>query len=376
MAKYPLHDEFITKQRRISLGDRALIAIAAHIEVRSVLRASSELEAHGLDDILIGSYARKVAIWPGKDVDVFGRMTTETVQSISPDAAYEMFGRALQPFEAEGRLRRQPRSFKVEFSPQRTPAARFIQSAARDYAWASTRVDRVLAHLERLAFMFSVDVVPAVAWDSHYGILELDDVSATGERFRTGHWCRTDPVQLTDETWIRNREPRIASAGAFVRTVKAIRQIKAHYLANSKPSSLYFELVLHEGFTNGSIDGDSWADINASALSYVATRLTTVGNSAICDPILGEPYRPIPSASDVAAARTVFEEQARRARRAVTADSRCQAGIEWRQVFGGNEQHDTVFPLPTGCRGTGVAMGAAATNLATGGSQERSFGSC
>lgn len=376
MATHPLHDEFIGKQRNIALGDRALIAIAAHVEVRSVLRACKELKSHGLDDVLIGSYARKVAIWPGKDVDVFGRLMDETVHSIGPDTAYEMFGRALRPFDADSRLTPQPRSFKIEFGPERYPSAKFIRTAAEEYGWAATRVKRVVANLARLGFEFSVDVVPAVWWDDHYGIPETERTGSTGERHRTGRWRQTDPVKLTEETQARNREPCVVGSGAFVRTVKAIKQVKTYHLPDAKPSSLYYEFLLHEGFKTGDISGDSWADITASALSYIADRLATAETRLVCDPVLHVPYRPVPPGGDLQSASAVFEELDRRARHAVTTDRRCQAAIEWRHVFGGNKRLEDVFPLPAGCRGTGEAMGAAAANLATGGTGEKSFGGC
>ena len=374
MARHDLHDEFITMQQRIALGDRALIAIAAHVEVRSVLRDAQELRTHGLDDVLVGSYARKVSIWPGKDVDVFGPLMNETTRSITPDAAYEMFGRALSPFEAQGRLTRQPRSFNVAFSPERTPAARFVRAAADQYEWAPTRVDRVLQNLKALAFAFSVDVVPAVKWDEHYGIPEIGRQTSTNERHRTGHWRKTNPVQLTAQTQLRNRSPSIAGAGAYVRTVKAVKQIKAHHLPDTKPSSLFYEFILYEGFEEGAIGGGSWADVTASALSYIADRLGTIGARPVCDPVLHEPYAPAPSLTDLATANSLFAQEALRARRAASADNYCQAAIHWRSVFGGNGQHEHVFPLPVGCRGTGVVMGAAAANLASGGTAEKSFG--
>ena len=45
LAVYPLHGQFTEMHRNIALEERALIAIAAHVEVRSVLRASEELRA-------------------------------------------------------------------------------------------------------------------------------------------------------------------------------------------------------------------------------------------------------------------------------------------------------------------------------------------
>jgi hypothetical protein len=374
MAIHPLPDEFQIKQERIALGDRALVAIAAHVEVRSELHNSSELRAHGLDDVLIGSYARRVTIWPGKDVDVFGRLTNETVDSITPDSTYDMFGRALVRFDNEGRLTPQPRSFKVDFSPKRVPGERFIRTAAMDYGWAPTRVDRVLGNLDQLAFEFSVDVVPAVIWSEHYAIPETDRREEDDQRYRTGRWRRTNPVELTQRSQRLNRDPKVAGVGAYVRTVRAVKQIKAHHLPDTKPSSFYFELILHEAFRKGAVSGHSWADIRASALAYIASRLSSALDPPVCDPVLDEPYRPAPTEQELAAAQSVFEDQARSAHRAVMTDKRCQAAIEWRGVFGSNEKHERVFPLPPGCKGTGAAMGAAAANVATGGSAERPFG--
>lgn len=359
--------------RNVALGDRALVAIAAHVEVRAVLRASAELRAHGLDDVLIGSYARRVSNWPGKDVDVLGRLMEETVNTLFPDTAYGMFGRALQPFADQGRLVPQPRSFKVEFGPGRYPSAQFIRTAAQEYGWGAARVARAIAGLDRLGFEFSVDVVPAVRWDDHYGIPEVGLMVQTGERYRTGRWRLTSPVKLTEETQLRNRRPLVAGVGGFVRTVKAVKQVKSHHLAGTKPSALYHEFILHEGFDDGAVDGESWADLTSSALSYISGRLSDANARPVCDPILNSPYDPAPTAGELNEAGKVFDELARRARFALIAD-RCQAAIEWRYVFGGNGKLDRVFPLPAGCRSTGVEMGAAAANVATGGTGERSFG--
>lgn len=375
MAKYELHDQFLDMHGRIALGDRALIAIAAQVEVRSVLRASAELLSHGLDDVLIGSYARRVSIWPGKDVDVFARLMSETIHTLDPDVAYDMFGRALERFAREGRLTPQPRSYKIDYYPDRAPGADFIRAAAQQYEWARSRVDRVVRDVRQVAFEFSVDVVPAVKWDGHYGIPQTARIGPAGERQRTGEWHRTNPVELTEETKVRNRSPRIAGVGGYVRTVKTVRQVKSHHLNGTKPSSLFYEFVLHEGFKSGAITGLSWADLTASALRFIATRLTTVSVDPVRDPILGVPYTPQPSATDLATAQAVFQEQARRAQRAVAADSRCQAAIEWRSILGGNGRDTDVFWLPPGCRGDGLAIGgAAAANIASGGTRERSFG--
>lgn len=374
MAEHDLNDEFLTTQQRISLGDRALVAIAAHVEVRSVLRADPQLRRHGLDDILIGSYARRVSIWPGKDVDVFGRLMNDDIDSVTPNDAYTMFGAALHPFADQGRVTPQPRSFKVDYRPGRLPGEEFLRTAAAEYGWARPRVDRVAREIDQLAFEFSVDVVPAVGWGDHYGIPEVGRNVSTGKRYRTGQWRLTDPVELTLITQARNRARRIGGAGAYVRTVKELRQIKSHHLPDTKPSALFYEFILHDGFTDGAITGASWADLTASALAYVLERLCNIGVRPVCDPVLDEEYQPAPPADDLAASIAALDDVARAAQRAVRATSRCQAAIEWRKVFGGNQRRDQVFPLPPGCRGTGAAMGVATANLASGGTAERSFG--
>ncbi len=117
MAVYPFNTEFGKAQSNINLGDRTKIAIAAHVEVRTVLNANAALREAGLADVLVGSYARLLSIWPGKDVDVFGRLVAHTVGTITPASAYELFAAALAPFDGQGRLTRQPRSLKSASVP-------------------------------------------------------------------------------------------------------------------------------------------------------------------------------------------------------------------------------------------------------------------
>lgn len=91
---------------------------------------------------------------------MFGRLTHHDVSTITPDAAYGVFGMALQPFADQGRLKPQPRSYKIDYRPGRLPGEEFLRSAAAEYGWARQRVDRVVRELDQLAFEFSVDVVP------------------------------------------------------------------------------------------------------------------------------------------------------------------------------------------------------------------------
>ena len=373
MAIYPFNNEFGTAQRNVNLGDRTKIAIAAHFEVRAVLNANAALVDAGLADVLVGSYARSLSIWPGKDVDVFGRLGAHRVETITPASAYEMFATALALFEAQGRLTRQPRSLKVSFGREHPVPERSVRSAGEAQGWSTVEIRDLVAKAASLDFEFSVDVVPGVGWEPHYGIPEVD-VAGDGTRSLAQTWKQTDPVALNDETIERNREPTVSGQGAFVPTVKALKQIKSHHLAAVKPSFLFYEFMLHEGFADGGIEGETWADITSSALSYVASRLGTAPVYPVCDPILREPYAPAPDPAALETSRILFTDLAAKATFAVSTHDRCQAAITWRQILGTNRGDRDVFPLPDGCRGSGVAQGAVAANTSSGGTEERSFG--
>ncbi len=370
---FPLTEEFLETHQRINLGDRRRIAIAAHFEVRSILQTDPALRSRELSDVLIGSYARRVSIYPGKDVDVFGRLLAHTIDSITPTDAYALFRTALAAYARADRLTEQPRSLKVDFGPDRVPSETSIQAAGREYEWAKVDVDRLVANAAEVAFEFSVDVVPAVAWGDHYGIPELS-ISPEGTRIMAGTWQQTNPVELTEQTRQRNQEPEIGGLGAFVRCVKTIKQIKSHHLSDVKPSSLFYEFILHEGFENGAIDGDSWAEITASTLDFIARRMGTVTTQPVCDPVLGIPYQPLPTDGSLETCRHLFDDLGAKAAFAASTTDRCQAAINWRTIFGANPKHSVLFPLPPGCRGSGVAQGAVGTNLSSGGTEERSFG--
>ena len=373
MPIHPFDKEFRTVQSRINIAEREKIAIAAHREVRAVLKRNTELQRVGLADILIGSYARDLSIWPGKDVDVFGRLQEYEVRDIMPSDAYGLFATALAHYEGSGRLTRQPRSLKIGFGPDHPPSEASVRMAGTEYGWSKATLDSVIRNATTTNFDFSVDVVPAVRWDHHYGIPDVDRRS-DGLHYLNQSWQRTSPVDLNELTSKRNRETLIAGKGAFVPTVKSIKQIKAHHLGTAKPSFLLFEFMLHQGFAERRISGETWADITASALGYISQRLKSVSIEPICDPVLGMAYKPMPTASEIETETNTFLNLARSADRALREPNRCQAAIQWRKIFGGNPCYEHLFPLPPGCRETGVAMGAPLANTAVGGTIERSFG--
>lgn len=84
---------------------------------------------------------------------------------------------------------------------------------------------------------------------------------------------RSNPERLTELTQGLNGTVSISGQGAYVPTVKAVRQIRRAHLGDAKPGVLYFELLVYEGFTLGPIKGESWAEITASTLRYLADRL-------------------------------------------------------------------------------------------------------
>lgn len=368
MAIHPLNDQFRATYSNIGLGSRRKVAIAAHLEVRSVLRAAGELVSRGLDDVLIGSYPRRTGIWPGKDVDVFGKLTAESIDSITPSVAYELFLDVLC-LGFRDRIEPQARSIKVNYRPDRAPARSFIVEAAK-------LLNDSDALEPRDTFEFSVDVVPAVRFEGCWGIPNRDRTTwqrqASSER-----WVRTDPEKLTDLTQKLNKKVAIVGQGAYVPTVKAIRQIRRAHLGDAKPGGLYMELIVHEGFTLGAITGGYWADLTASTLAYLADRLVSASTTPVCDPSLGQPYSPPPDATALAHAATTFGRLASRAATALTAD-KCPAAAIWREIFGSNTKvGGPVFDLPAGCASDGSVMpvfGATTTNPLRGTNEARGFG--
>ncbi|MBN4047677.1 hypothetical protein JYT71_01575 [Acidimicrobiaceae bacterium AH-315-P05] len=317
-------------------------------------------------DVLIGSYPRRTGIWPGKDVDIFAKLTDESVETITPTDAYQLFLSVLDS-AFPGRITQQPRSIKVDYFKAFLPGSEFIREAAASLGRTSNLTDSD-------AFEFSVDVVPAVHFESRWGIPNRNqDIwtrTAAAER-----WVYTDPEELTEKTREMNGRVSISGRGAYVPTVKAIRQIRSMHLRDDKPGGLYFELLVYEGFNAGRIKGDSWAEVTTSALRYLADRLPSVLTSPLCDPVLEQPYSPLPRPELVVHAAEVFAGLANAAKDALTAE-RCPAAAAWRQIFGTNSK-GSVFEVPSGCRSDGTVMpvfAAASTSPIRGTNEAHGFG--
>jgi hypothetical protein len=308
-----LEEQFEGVLARIEVsGPKRDRAIKAHEEMRGVLEADPKLQEWGIETVLIGSYARRTGIYPGKDVDVFVKLTKLTTESAHPATVYNRVRDVLVDHYGE-RARPQARSIKVEF----------------DFDGDG----------------FAVDAVPDVA-----------------ER-----WVETDPQKLAELTTERNKSPKVGPQGAYVPAVKLVRQTRRHHLGDQKPGGLYFEILSFWAYQSGAITGDCFAEILAQTLRAVATQLAT--GEATTDPVLGRPYKPTPERNDLANAAEKFDELAAKAEEALRAD-KCKAAAVWREILGKNGR-GWVFGLPAGCdeQGNKVAVAGA---VAARGSREAS----
>ncbi len=117
--------------------------------------------------------------------------------------------------------------------------------------------------------------------------------------------------------------------GAYVPTVKLVRQTRRHHLADRKPRGLYFELETYWAFEGG-VTGTTFAEIFASTLERIATRLET--GVVINDPALAREYNPAPESADLEHAAAIFRDVATKAALALAAD-RCEAARLWREIL-------------------------------------------
>ena len=157
----------------------------AHSQVREALETSDELASIGIDTILIGSYARQVAIRRITDVDVFSKLP-DIDWTVAPVQLLAQFRDVLASEFGAGLVELQDRSVKVEFP----------------------------------SFELSVDAVPARPHLSHW---EVPD--------RHGGWEKTNPERLGSLTTEMNGHHQ----GHYVPTVKLIRQARRAQLGEGQP---------------------------------------------------------------------------------------------------------------------------------------------
>jgi hypothetical protein len=329
-----LPEQFKGALARLELGEKRKRVEAAHKEIRQLLESDERLCLWGVDTILIGSYARHTAIYPGKDVDVFTKLT-KLDTSANPRTVFEAV-RDVLVAEYGDRAQPQARSIKVTFPT----------NGEED---------------------FHVDVVPAVRKGDRWAIPRRDtrrwEAPEPEER-----WVETDPEKMTELTSDVNATLEVDGQGAYVPVVKLVRQTRWHHRRKEKPGGFYFELMTYWAFAAG-MDGDSFAEILARTLRAIAVQLES--GTPLIDPTLSREYRPAPDPDLLSAAAEVFSDLASRAEQALTLD-RCPAAAIWRSILGENDR-GPVFPLPPGCDEKGNEIKNVAAVAAVGSKEASGF---
>lgn len=312
-------------------GAKRARAIKAHTEIRALLETDPHLCRLGVDTVLIGSYARKTGIYPGRDVDVFVKLT-KLDTSADPQGVFDAVCQVLVAHYGD-RAEVQRRSIKVSFDGDDE---------------------------------FSVDAVPAVRLGERWALPthDRDLWQRPGER-----WIETDPERLGGLTSTRNRAPKVDGDGAYVPTVKLVRQIRAQHLGDRKPGGLYFELACYWAFDAG-IGGSSHAEILAATLRSIAGQLSS--GMPLLDPVLGRAFEPLPEAAELSAAALKFSELSSQADAALSMD-RCPAAAIWRRLLGTNDR-GPCFPIPSGCDESGRAITQVSPVISQGAGAAGGFG--
>ena len=333
-----LHEQFTQALHRIEVnGKRRERAIEAHTEIQRVLALDPQLKRWGIDTRIIGSYGRRTAIHPCKDVDVFARLVNLNI-SASPQEVYDGVEAVLVA-----------RYGHVDHGGRATPQARSIKIDFPDPADRNASI--------------AVDAVPAVRHGSRWAIPTKDrDLWALGQ----ARWVMTDPERFGDLSTQLNRaswSPSVGGQGAYKPVVKLMRQAREAHLRDQKPGGLYVEFAVYDVWANRQVSGTEWGPLFANTLRVVAHRFASAVYEPLVDPGLGTPVNPPLDAAQWQNASAIFQSLATLAAEALKAD-RCTAALKWRRILGKNDRGD-VFPLPPGCSGAGVATaGAIAAGVA------------
>lgn len=322
-----LPSEFAQALSRIEIDTGP--AQAAQTDIRGVLVSNDELRGWGVNTILIGSYARRTGVKPGKDVDVFAKLTNLDVSS-EPKTVFDLVRGVIVDHYGH-RATPQDRSVKVSFDDG-----------------------------------FSADVVPAVRNGARWAIPGKDpkDWFDTEKR-----WLTTDPERLTQLTTTRNQAPAVSGQGAYIPIVKLMRQIRIHHLGSNRPGGLYIEIATYWAFETTSAFGSSFAEILALTLRKVADQFDT--GAVLSDPALGTAYEPALNYGELAVAARIFKGLTDKAERALEAD-RCEAAKLWQEVLGSNP-NGRCFPIPDGCDQYGRAVPVVAAVTSRGPAEARPF---
>lgn len=345
-----LTNEFAQAVRNVTIhGDKRDRAMQAHAEVRALLESDAELNGWGIDTILIGSYARQTARYPGKDVDVFLRFGDLSVRH-SPDKIYNAVERVLvdayglKDEDPDGRITRQARSLKIDFPD---PDAHFSDTS------------------------FAIDAVPAVPWDGHWGIPNRDRDKWDNTEKR---WIKTNPVQFATDTntlATASWSPTVGTTNAYRPIVRLLRQVRHAHLGSQRPGGLFVEIAAYYVWNEQLVSGSSWAELLASTFEHVGARLLDSAQDGMTDPVLGTVLKPELDFWQWNSAGLTFQRLAGEAQEALQAD-KCRAAKMWRDILGSNDRGQ-VLPLPEGCDAAGFPVGSVTAAGSLGSDEPRGF---
>lgn len=299
------------RQAHTRIGIEPAAAIAAHLDVRLKLETDPKLVSWGVDTVLIGSYKRKVSIYPCDDVDVFVKLPA--CREIDPELVFSEIQRVLVKAYGD-RAKEQRRSMTIE-------------GFAED---------------------LSVDAVPAVPDGARWKIPQTD-TAPIDDRWVKDRWETTHPERLTELTDERQKASSVIdSEPSYRRTVRLIRQVREAHLGDEKPGGLYFELLTYWAFDGGTA-ADSYAELLSLTLASIARQLES--GPVVIEPAMNQTYDPAPDPEAIRSAGAVFRSLANDAHKALALED-CPAAVIWRRILGENER-GWCFPLPPDCSGSG-----------------------
>lgn len=355
-----LDAEFTQGVTNVTVNDKKLeLAIAAHTEIRDLLNADEELRKWGINPFLIGSYGRQTARYPGKDVDVFLRFNNLSARH-DPGKIYAAVERVLvakygsKDDNPEGRVTRQARSLKIDFPDAEEPAS----YGATSFSDTS----------------FSVDAVPAVPWQGHWGIPNRD--RKQWDKEENQRWIKTDPIQFdkdTDALCMASWSSQVGSRNAYRPVTRLLRQVRHTHLRSQRPGGLFVEVAAFHVWKAQLVTGSTWAELLTSTLEQVAGQFTEYEQTGLPDPVFGTPMKPALGFALWAAAASSFNWLAEQGREALDADP-CRAAKIWRSILGTNERGEVLI-LPDGCDANGFPLSAISAVTAVGSDQPRGFAS-
>jgi hypothetical protein len=331
-------------------GGKAERAQASHREIRDLLEADATLCDWGVNTRLIGSYSRDSGIYPGKDVDVFVRLDQLDTDATPKDVYNAVWGPLAEHYgdaKDGGRATGQARSVKISFPDPEHPDD--------DNAG------------------FAIDAVPAVRDGDHWAVPTKDRSRWAGS---TGRWVTTDPERfgtMSSQLSTSSSSPTVGGRNAYKPIVKLMRQARRAHLGERRPGGLYVEFATYHAWHQGLVYGDEWDPLLARTLRQVANRFATAHYLPLIDPAIGTAVEPALTDDDWANASRVFRDLADLADQALSADD-CKAAAKWREILGGNDRADPVFPLPAGCDANGFRIATIAAVTSRGSNEARGFG--